>query len=43
LDHGENLLLGEGCFFSDCDNEVALGEICHGAGGNGFKSQRQGE
>jgi hypothetical protein len=29
LDNGENLLLGEGCFVSDCDNEVALGEICH--------------
>ena len=43
LDNGENLLLGKGCFVSDCDNEVALGEICHGAGGSGFKLQRQGE
>jgi acyl-CoA thioesterase FadM len=37
LDNGENLLLCEGCFVSDCDNEVARGEICHGAGGSGFK------
>jgi hypothetical protein len=31
------------CFVSDCNNEVALCEICHGAGGSEFKSQRQEE
>ena len=38
-----NRKIRRGCFVSDCDNEVALGEICHGAGGSGFKLQRQGE